>query len=116
MQRRRVGLPRRLSAPRNNKYARARLRTNVTASVASSLFNNTHNKKEKSNLDGLTEKLFGERFPTAQDAVTEIINLEAILRLPKGTEHFLSDLHGEYGAFCHLMNGKKFGRGDVGVV
>lgn len=55
-------------------------------------------------MDGLTEKLFGERFPTAQDAVTEIINLEAILRLPKGTEHFLSDLHGEYGAFCHLMN------------
>ncbi len=55
-------------------------------------------------MDGLTEKLFGERFPTAQDAVSEIINLEAILRLPKGTEHFLSDLHGEYGAFCHLIN------------
>ena len=55
-------------------------------------------------MDGLTEKLFGERFPTAQDVVSEIINLEAILRLPKGTEHFLSDLHGEYGAFCHLIN------------
>ncbi len=55
-------------------------------------------------MDGLTEKLFDERFPTAQDAVSEIINLEAILRLPKGTEHFLSDLHGEYGAFCHLIN------------
>ena len=55
-------------------------------------------------MDGLTDKLFEERFPTAQDAVTEIINLEAILRLPKGTEHFLSDLHGEYGAFWHLIN------------
>ena len=55
-------------------------------------------------MDGLTEKLVGERFPTAQDCVSEIINLEAILRLPKGTEHFLSDLHGEYGAFCHLIN------------
>ena len=55
-------------------------------------------------MDGLTEKLVRERFPTAQDAISEIINLEAILRLPKGTEHFLSDLHGEYGAFRHLMN------------
>ncbi|MCI8413424.1 MAG: fructose-1,6-bisphosphatase [Clostridia bacterium] len=55
-------------------------------------------------MDGLSEKLFAERFPTEQDTVSEIINLEAILRLPKGTEHFLSDLHGEYGAFCHLIN------------
>lgn len=55
-------------------------------------------------MDGLTEKLFCERFPNRQDAASEIINLEAILRLPKGTEHFLSDLHGEYGAFCHLIN------------
>ena len=55
-------------------------------------------------MNGLTEKLCDERFPTAQDAVSEIINLEAILRLPKGTEHFLSDLHGEYEAFCHLIN------------
>ena len=55
-------------------------------------------------MDTLAEKLFSERFPSKQDAVSEMINLEAILRLPKGTEHFLSDLHGEYGAFCHLMN------------
>lgn len=55
-------------------------------------------------MDGLTEKLFCEKFPSRQDVVSEIINLEAILRLPKGTEHFLSDLHGEYGAFCHLIN------------
>ncbi len=42
-------------------------------------------------------------FPTAQDAVTEIINLNAILNLPKGTEHFMSDIHGEYEAFTHIL-------------
>ena len=49
-------------------------------------------------------RLISEKFPTVQAAVTEMINLEAILRLPKGTEHFMSDLHGEYEAFCHIMN------------
>ena len=44
------------------------------------------------------------KYPTFQAAAAEIINLEAILRLPKGTEHFLSDVHGEYEAFCHIMN------------
>ena len=39
--------------------------------------------------------LLSEKFPTIADATTEIINLEAILNLPKGTEHFLTDLHGE---------------------
>ncbi|MBR2302435.1 MAG: fructose-1,6-bisphosphatase [Clostridia bacterium] len=48
--------------------------------------------------------LLGEKYPSVQAATSEIINLEAILRLPKGTEHFVSDLHGEYEAFCHLMN------------
>ena len=51
-------------------------------------------------------ELLGEKYPTVQAATSEIINLEAILRLPKGTEHFISDLHGEYEAFCHLMNSK----------
>ena len=49
-------------------------------------------------------RLLSEKYPTVQAAATEMINLEAILRLPKGTEHFLSDLHGEYEAFCHIMN------------
>lgn len=49
-------------------------------------------------------RLISEKYPTLQAAATEMINLEAILRLPKGTEHFLSDLHGEYEAFCHIMN------------
>jgi fructose-1,6-bisphosphatase-3 len=49
-------------------------------------------------------KLLSKRYPTIQKASTEIINLKAILSLPKGTEHFLSDLHGEYEAFTHLLN------------
>jgi len=47
--------------------------------------------------------LLAQRFPTAQAASTEIINLEAILRLPKGTEHFLTDIHGEYETFSHVL-------------
>ena len=40
-------------------------------------------------------RLLSEKFPNAQSVITEIINLRAILSLPKGTEHFVSDLHGE---------------------
>lgn len=48
-------------------------------------------------------QLLSRSFPTIADASTEIINLEAILNLPKGTEHFLSDVHGEYEAFIHVL-------------
>ncbi|UKI44224.1 MAG: fructose-1,6-bisphosphatase [Porphyromonadaceae bacterium] len=48
-------------------------------------------------------KLLSRNFPNAATASTEIINLEAILNLPKGTEHFLADLHGEYEAFQHVL-------------
>ena len=48
-------------------------------------------------------QLLSRSFPTIADASTEIINLEAILNLPKGTEHFLTDIHGEYGAFQHVL-------------
>lgn len=48
-------------------------------------------------------KLLAEKFPNIASAATEIINLEAILNLPKGTEHFLSDLHGENNAFQHVL-------------
>ena len=48
-------------------------------------------------------QLLAEKFPTISSAATEIINLEAILSLPKGTEHFLSDLHGESTAFTHVL-------------
>ncbi len=47
--------------------------------------------------------LLAQKFPTAQAASTEIINLEAIMRLPKGTEHFLTDIHGEYETFSHVL-------------
>lgn len=48
-------------------------------------------------------KLLSKSFPTIADATTEIINLEAILNLPKGTEHFVTDLHGEHQAFSHIL-------------
>ena len=48
-------------------------------------------------------KLLSRLFPTVAAASTEIINLEAILNLPKGTEHFLTDIHGEYEAFQHVL-------------
>lgn len=48
-------------------------------------------------------KRLGELYPTIGKASTEIINLQSILNLPKGTEHFMSDLHGEYEAFSHVL-------------
>ena len=54
--------------------------------------------------------VLSRQYPTVQAASTEIINLRAILNLPKGTEHFLSDIHGEYEAFLHIMNS---GSGEV---
>ncbi len=47
--------------------------------------------------------LLSTTYPTVADAASEIINLEAILNLPKGTEHFLADLHGEHEAFIHVL-------------
>lgn len=49
-------------------------------------------------------KLLSEKYPTVRSLSREIINLTAILNLPKGTEHFMSDIHGEYEAFCHILN------------
>ena len=48
-------------------------------------------------------RLLAKSFPSIASASTEIINLEAILNLPKGTEHFLSDIHGENEAFQHIL-------------
>ena len=55
-------------------------------------------------------KMLSRQFPTIRDVSTEIINLQSILSLPKGTEHFLSDLHGEYEQFNHVL---KNGSGTV---
>ena len=49
-------------------------------------------------------QLLSKQFPTVQAASTEIIRLRTILNLPKGTEHFMSDIHGEYDAFLHILN------------
>ena len=48
--------------------------------------------------------LLAREYPSIASACSEIINLQAILKLPKGTEHFMSDLHGEAEAFTHIMN------------
>ena len=48
-----------------------------------------------------------ELYPTIASAATEIINLQSILNLPKGTEHFLTDIHGEYEAFSHVLCERK---------
>ena len=47
--------------------------------------------------------LLAQKYDTEEKVVTEIINLEAISNLPKGTEHFVSDLHGEFQAFQHVL-------------
>ena len=64
-------------------------------------------------------QLLSQSFPTIADAAKEIINLEAIMNLPKGTEHFLADLHGESEAFQHVLknasgNIKRHNRGRRG--
>ena len=48
-----------------------------------------------------------ELYPTIDKASTEIINLQSILNLPKGTEHFLSDIHGEYESFSHVLSERR---------
>ena len=49
-------------------------------------------------------RLLSQHYPTVQAASTKIIKLQTILDLPKGTEHFMSDIHGEYDAFLHILN------------
>ncbi len=53
--------------------------------------------------DNGTHRLLKKQFPTPQSVISEIINLKAILNLPKGTEHFLSDIHGESVTFSHIL-------------
>lgn len=49
-------------------------------------------------------KLLKQNYSSSQDVIREIVNLSAIINLPKGTEFFLSDIHGEYEAILHIMN------------
>ena len=48
--------------------------------------------------------LLAKQYPTIQDASREIIQLQSVLSLPKGCEHFISDVHGEYEAYLHVQN------------
>ena len=62
-------------------------------------------KTEKSETADLRYlEMLSRQYPTVQAASSEMINLQAILNLPKGTEHFISDIHGEYEAFLHILN------------
>ncbi len=73
------------------------------------------NRQDLITLESLNEdlrylKLLSGNFPTIAEAASEIINLEAIINLPKGTEHFLTDIHGEDQAFKHVL---KNGSGSI---
>ena len=57
---------------------------------------------ETSNIRYLT--LLSREFPSVQSVSAEIVKLEAVRSLPKGTEHFMSDIHGEHEAFLHILN------------
>ena len=73
----------------------------------------TSRKEEYKELKELQKRYLtrlSDLYPTIAAASTEIINLQAILNLPKGTEHFLTDVHGEYEAFSHVL---KNGSGSV---
>jgi len=48
-------------------------------------------------------ELLSKKYPNVQSASTELINLSAILNLPKGSEHYIADIHGEYDAFNHYL-------------
>ena len=54
--------------------------------------------------------LLAAQFSTINSAAAEIINLSSMLNLPKGTEHFISDIHGEYSSFTHVL---KNGSGSI---
>ena len=62
----------------------------------------TENDEIRDNLKYLT--LLSRDYPSQAAAASEIISTQALLKLPKGTEHFMSDLHGENEAFVHILN------------
>ena len=62
-------------------------------------------------------KLLSKEYPNRDSASTRIINLQAILNLPKGTEHFLSDIHGEHEPFFHVLkNGSGVIKNKIGIL
>ena len=61
------------------------------------------NTNIKPEVDMRILELLSQTYPDSESASTEIINLEAIMNLPKGTEHFVADIHGEHEAFLHIL-------------
>jgi fructose-1,6-bisphosphatase-3 len=59
--------------------------------------------KRSDDMDKKYLRLLAKEYPTIESAASEIINLSAIRSLPKGTEYFFSDIHGEYEAFLHML-------------
>jgi fructose-1,6-bisphosphatase-3 len=68
----------------------------------------TNSTKSQHSLDYL--RLLAEQYPTVEAASTAIVNMSAVLQLPKGTEYYFSDLHGEHEAFIHLL---RSGSGNI---
>ena len=70
-------------------------------------YKSVHRIKNRMVTDGTDRftlfKSLAKQYPTVAAAATEIINLQAILSLPKGTEHFITDIHGEYDQFQHVL-------------
>lgn len=64
---------------------------------------NTNQQEERIASDMRVLELLSQNFPNIEAASTEVINLQAILNLPKGTEHFMADIHGEHEAFLHIL-------------
>ena len=72
--------------------------------------NHMDNKRIFTNEELHYLRLLARQYPTVEAAGTEIIRLKAILNLPKPTEHFMSDIHGEHEAFLHILNS---GSGEI---
>lgn len=59
-------------------------------------------------------QILSQQYPTAQSVITEIVNLQSVLALPKGTEHFLTDIHGNFEQFNHVLkNGSGYIRQKI---
>ena len=76
----------------------------MPSNATADLYKTTHMKRSKTVMEDLRYlQLLAHEFPNIPSVTTEIINLKAILNLPKPTEHFVADLHGEHEAFLHVL-------------
>lgn len=87
--------------PRDENYIP--MINDLSAQKKIDMTNTTRYSRTQIDSDRRILELLAQNFPSVSAASTEIINLEAILNLPKGTEHFVADLHGEYEAFRHIL-------------